>query len=127
MKDPAQIAILILFTIFLLILLLFKRIISYPFCSLEKYRGKIGKGKSSYFLLFHLIISLALTLLIFNLTIISPRIEAALENTLLRLGGIFLVLFICGIIVGWLIEKYLEATDQEYKSWKKTKNYNSEV
>lgn len=82
MKDQEiQIAVLILIAIFLLILLPFKRIISYPFCSLEKFTGKIGKGNQVSFLLFHLIVSVALALFIFNLIIIRLRIETAFEKT----------------------------------------------
>lgn len=119
MRDKeAQLAILIIGSIFLLILVPFRKIIAYPFCPLEKYVGKVGKGKATYYLVVHLIISLALALLLFNLVTTNDSIEALFENTVLRLGSIIILLIIFGVIFGWFIEIYLESTDEEYKTWK---------
>ena len=119
--EKTQIAILILVTVFILILIPFRKIICYPFCSLETYTGKAGKGKSNYFFLFHLIISLAITLACYVFINENRNIEFLFENTFLRLGTILIMWLVWGFIVGWLIEIYLESSDQEYKKWKKTR------
>ena len=53
-EDKVRIALIGLSVVFFFILAAFRKRITYPFCTLEKYTGKVNRGKSSYFLMLHL-------------------------------------------------------------------------
>ena len=108
-----------LLILFFAIAILFRRIISYLFCPLENYRGKIYNGKSTYLFLSHFFISLGLSVGIYALLSINDRASALFEDVrwrLLTILGFWIMFF---YIVGLAIEMYLLKTDGEYRNWKK--------
>lgn len=106
--------------VFLSFGLLFRKRIAYMFCPLEKYAGKMNKGKSHYYLLTHFIISVALTIACFALLSGMAALNLLFENTVSRLLAILIIWFIWIYLLGLLIEAYLQLTDKEYGDWKKT-------
>jgi hypothetical protein len=122
--EKTRIAVIILVLAFLATLFVFRKLIRYPFCSLENYSGRfVGRGKSSYYFIAHLILSLGLGLVCFYLLTINENLNDFFDNTILRLGTIFLIWMFWSLGLGLLIELYLENTDNEYKRWKiKQKN-----
>ena len=116
--DKTTIASLILLLAFLSILFIFRKLVRYPFCSLEEYSGTIGRAKSVYFLLFHLVSSLGLGLVCFFFLTNNERLNYLFDNTIFRLGTITLIWMVWALGIGWLIELYLEYTDKKYKLWK---------
>ena len=117
--EKTRIAIATICLSFFIIVLLFRRIICYPFCSLETFSGKIGKGKSSYFIFFHLLASLFATIVCFVLTNESKFAEHLFQDPIYRIGYVFVLWMFWGLFIGWLIEKYLESTDEDFKTWKR--------
>jgi uncharacterized membrane protein YciS (DUF1049 family) len=69
----------------------------------------------------HLVISLLITVACFSFLNQHSSIELLFANTLLRLGTIVVIWAISGLAIGWLIEVFLEASDEEYKVWKKAR------
>ena len=106
--------------IFFFIAILFRKKISYLFCSLPNYAGKINKGKSHYLFLFHFFISFGLSMgayaILNDVEILSKTFEDV-SIRLLAIIGIWIIFF---YIVGLAIEFYLLRTDEEYKNWKKS-------
>ena len=85
-----------LLILFFAIAILFRRIISYLFCPLENYRGKIYNGKSTYLFLSHFFISLGLSVGIFALLSINDRASAIFEDVrwrLLTILGFWIMFF----------------------------------
>ena len=117
-EDNIRIALLALLVIFFVILSAFRKKITYPFCTLEKYTGKVNSGKSSYFLMVHLLVSFGLCLACYTILNDTNAVGKLFEDTIIRLTGILLIWLVWILIIGWLIEFYLVATDTEYKSWK---------
>ena len=117
-SEETWIAIIVLVGFFIAILLVFRKMIKYPFCSLENYSGKYGRGISNYYFIIHLIASLGISLVCFFFLNNNRSLETFFDNTILRLGTILLLWMFWALGIGWLIELYLENTDKEYKQWK---------
>ena len=117
--DKSKIGFLFLSLIFLGILLVFRRLIKYPFCDLESYSGKYGRGISNYYFIIHMIVSLGLTIACLFLFSDNRAVNDFFQNTVFRFGAIFLIWMLWALGIGYLIELYLEKTDVEYKQWKK--------
>ena len=117
-EDNARIALIALLVVFSIILSAFRKKITYPFCTLEKYTGKVNSGKSTYFLLVHILVSFGLCLTCYAILNDTNTLGRLFEDTITRLTGILLIWLVWILIIGWLIELYLVATDKEYKSWK---------
>ena len=106
--------------IFFSIGVLFRKRISYFFCPLSNYTGKIYKGKSHYLFLLHFFISFGLCIGSYAILNKNERISAMFEDVgirLLTILGIWIMFF---YIVGLSIELYLLKTDEDYRNWKKS-------
>jgi len=97
---------------------IFRHKISYIVCPLEKYTGKIYKGKAHYFMTAHLILSVGLCILCFNFLYDNKFVSTLFNDSLIRISSFFLLWFVWLFFVGLLIEEYLIKTDEEYKIWK---------
>lgn len=105
--------------VFLSFGLIFRKRIAYMFCPLEKYTGKVNRGKSHYFIVTHFIVSVALTIVCFALLNDMTALNLLFEDIVSRLLAILLIWFSWIYLLGLLIETYLQLTDNEYKDWKK--------
>ena len=105
-----------LLVIFFIIAILFKKIISYLFCPLPNYTGKLYRGKSLYLFLFHFFISLGISIGIYSLLGTNEKVSSIFEDVRIRLLTIvgFWIMFF--YFVGLAIEMYLLKTDGEYKN-----------
>ena len=117
--EIARIALAGLLVVFLTIGIMFRKAISYIFCPLPAYTGKIYKGKSSYFLICHFILSLGFTLACYSLLNDIRMLSASFEDTATRLLTILILWVMWFYFIGLIIERYLQGTDKEYKAWKK--------
>ena len=130
-RDKLKIAFIGLVILFFAILYAFRKTISYPFFTLEKYTGKINRGRSTGLFTIHLFVSFGLCLGCYALLDKVRSINILFNDTFIRLSIIFLLWLVWIIVTGWLIELYLEATDEDYKNWKsgilKNNNTNSNL
>lgn len=99
---------------------IFRKRVAYIFCPLEKYTGKMNRGKSHYFVVTHFILSVMLTLVCFVLLNDITNLNQLFEDTTSRLLLILLIWLTWIFLLGLLIEIYLQSTDSEYRRWKKT-------
>lgn len=118
LENKARIFLFGLVALFSALLFLFRRRIAYPFCPLEKYTGKIGKGKSQNLLIVHILLSSGSCLFTYSLLDSLALFEAAFDNTVIRISTLLILWLFWISVLGWLIELYLEATDKKYKGWK---------
>lgn len=117
-QDNARVALFSLVIVFFAILFLFRKRLTYPFCTLEKYTGKINKGKYHYFSIVHLFISLGLGIVSYFFLSNFAILTTLIEDTVIRLSCIFLLWLFWIFVVGWMIELYLLSTDKEYQAWR---------
>jgi hypothetical protein len=117
-EEEAKYALLGLIAVFFIALLAFRKRIAYPFCTLQKYTGKISRGKSHYYLITHLLLSLGLAIVCYVLMNRLNTVAILFEDTAIRLLTILLLWIFWILIIGWFIEMYLLSTDKEYKDWK---------
>ena len=106
--------------IFFSIGVLFRKKISYFFCPLPSYTGKIYKGKSHYLFLFHFFVSFGLSIGTYAILNNNETISKTFEDVSIRLLTILVIWIMFFYIVGLAIEQYLLKTDEEYKKWKKS-------
>ena len=125
-QENARVALFGMVIVFFAILFLFRKRLTYPFCTLEKYKGKIYKGKSHFFSIVHLFLSLGLGIVSYVFLSNFAILTTLFEDTVIRLSCIFLLWLFWIFVVGWLIELYLLSTDKEYQTWrsKHLNNYN---
>jgi hypothetical protein len=97
---------------------LFRKKISYIWCPLQKYTGKINNGKAYYIMMPHLMGSFAICILFFSFLSDIKTINTLFENSVIRTSSFLLLWFICLFFTGLLIEKFLKKTDREYFEWK---------
>jgi hypothetical protein len=97
---------------------LLRKRISYIFCPIERYTGKIHRGKTYYFMSVHAIISLILSVFTFLILHDIESIEALFSNFLIRITLFLSLCLFWMFLIGLLIESYLVNTDAEYRSWK---------
>ena len=114
-------AIAALVIIFFFIGVLFRKKVSYFFCPLPNYRGKIDKGKSHYLFLFHFFVSFGLSIGSYASLDNNETISKAFDDVSIRLLTILAIWIMFFFIVGLAIELYLLRTDEEYKKWKRSK------
>ena len=119
-EDKVRIALFGLVIVFFAMLFLFRKRLTYPFCTLEKYTGKINKGKSHYFTIVHLFLSFGLAIVSYVLLKNIAILTTLFEDTVIRLSSVFLLWLFWIFVVGWLIERYLVSTDKEYQAWRST-------
>ena len=117
-EDKVRIALFGLVIVFFAMLFLFRKRLTYPFCTLEKYTGKINKGKSHYFTIVHLFLSFGLAIVSYVLLKNIAILTTLFEDTVIRLSSVFLLWLFWIFVVGWLIERYLVSTDKEYQAWR---------
>ncbi|MEY4874917.1 MAG: hypothetical protein RL708_66 [Bacteroidota bacterium] len=125
MDNVVKLVIGFVFVFFFCLGFMFRQKISYLFCPLEKYTGRLYKGKTSYILTTHLIVSFGLCMICFSLLFNIQLINALFDDTMIRISTFFILWIIGWLLFGLLIEAYLIRTDDEYKSWKQdylTKN-----
>jgi hypothetical protein len=105
--------------LFFIIGLIFRKRISYLFCPLPNYEGKIYKGKSHYLFLFHFFISFGLSIASYAILNRNEEISKAFEDAAIRLLSILGIWILFFYFIGIAIEFYLLKTDEEYSKWKK--------
>jgi hypothetical protein len=119
-EDNVRVALFGLVIVFFAILFLFRKKLTYPFCTLEKYTGKINKGKSHCFSIVHLFLSFGLGIISYVILNNFAILTTLFVDTAIRLSSIVLLRLFWIFVVGWLIELYLQLTDKEYHTWKST-------
>ncbi len=119
-NQVTKIALCVLVLIFFLFGILFRKKITYLFCPLPRYTGKINKGKSLYLFFFHFFISFGLAILCYFAINESERISIEMEDFTVRILTILTCWVLFFFITGLSIEWYMLKTDQEYRDWKKT-------
>lgn len=121
MEHPdVKFALAALIIIFFSIGFMFRKRVSYLFCPLPNYTGKIYKGKSNYLFMFHFFISFGLSIGSYAFLSKNDRIFELFEDVGIRLLTIFGIWIILFYIVGIAIELYLRKTDEDYRNWKKS-------
>ncbi len=110
--------------ILMVLIYVFRKWISYLYCPLEKYEGRYY-GKSYYTFFIHIFTSafVAISLFIFvsNSFDLIDLFERKSNVRIISFISLFLFIF---LIIGFLIDKYLVATDKKYNEWKKNKQKN---
>ena len=107
-----------LVTIFFIFGYILRHRISYIFCPLPKYTGKIYKGKAHYYLTVHFILSIGLAITCLALLQDIEFINSVFDESLIRIFSFILLWFIWFAIIGHIIETFLVRTDKEYQVWK---------
>jgi hypothetical protein len=118
MFSDVEYSLIILTLLFLGFGYMLRKKISYFYCPLEKYTGKIYKGKAYYFYMPHLLLSFGLCVLSFISISDLQLIDKLFENNLFRISSFILIWFIWILFLGLIIEAYLIKTDTEYRDWK---------
>ena len=90
-ENEVRIALIGLTVVFIAILAAFRKNVTYPFCTLEKYTGKVNRGKSSYLLMFHFFISLGLGIACYVSLNKVRTFSTLFEDTFIRLITILLL------------------------------------
>ncbi len=118
LRIPSPGGMILLVLPLLLGLFLFGKRVMYFECPLERYKGKNNSGKIGDVAVFHILLSMGLTLGLFALAYKNSMIEAWFEYTWIRIGSILLLWLFSFLVFGLFIEWYLNATDPEYRHWK---------
>jgi hypothetical protein len=121
MRFPSTEVEYVLAVILILLMILtfvFRKWISYLYCPLEHYEGKY-LGKSGYTFFVHIFLSVFATISLFILASNSFDLIDYFERLprvrIFTFISLFLIVFLS---IGFIIDKYLMATDKVYNEWK---------
>ena len=119
MYSPEKIYLVGLLLLLLAAAYLLRRNISYLFCPLQKYAGRIGKGKSTKIGMVHVFISLVPSMFLFGWLDGFGNLQSYFELTFVRILVFLCIWILFFLIIGVCLEQYLLATDPEFRAWKR--------